>query len=223
MTPTLSVLARRSVLGQPGLPAHLMRALMLGLAAVLAMLAVLLAGPAQAAEPANPIGGVRFEPKLQLGGQALVLNGTGLRARLIFKAYAAALYLPQPARTADTVVAQVGPKRLQIRMLFEVPAQEFVKAFHLGLERNLPAEQLAGLAERAARFDAMLRPLGELKNGDTVNLDFLPGQGLLFAVNGRLLGAPIPGEDFYGALLRVFVGEMVSDDRLRAGLLGKPG
>ena len=57
----------------------------------------------------------------------------------------------------------------------------------------------------------------------TVNLDFLPAQGLLFAVNGRLLGAPIPGEDFYGALLRVFVGELVSDDRLRAGLLGKPG
>ena len=200
-----------------------MRALLLGLAAVLAVLALMLALPARAAQPTNPIGGVRFEPKLQLGGQALVLNGTGLRARLIFKAYAAALYLPQPASTADTVVALVGPKRLQIRMLFGVPAQEFVKAFHLGLERNLPADQQAGLAERAARFDAMLKPLGELKDGDTVNLDFLPGQGLLFAVNGRLLGAPIPGEDFYGALLRVFVGEKVSDDRLRAGLLGNPG
>ena len=218
MTPSDS--ACRSALSQPRLPAWRVRALVLSLAVVSMVLGAL---PAQAADPTNPIGGVRFESNLQLGGQALVLNGTGLRARLIFKAYVAALYLPQPASTADAVVALPGAKRLQIRMLFGVPAQEFIKAFHLGLERNLPAEQQAGLAERAARFDAMLRPLGELKNGDTVNLDFLPGQGLLFAVNGRQLGAPIPGEDFYGALLRVFVGEMVSDDRLRAGLLGKPG
>ena len=179
-------------------------------------------GPAQAAEPTNPIGGVRFEPQAQVAGQALQLNGTGLRALRIFKAYAAALYLPQRASSADGVVAQVGAKRLQIRMLWGVPAAEFVKAFDLGIQRNHPPEVRAQLAERVARFDALLTPLGKIASGDTVNLDFQPGQGLVFTHNGRSVGAPIPGEDFYAALLRVFIGEQVSDDKLRAGLLGQP-
>ena len=189
----------------------------------LVLAAALFAGlPARAAEPVNPIGGVRFEPQAQVAGQALQLNGTGLRALRIFKAYAAALYLPQRATTADAVVAQAGAKRLQIRMLWGVPAAEFVKAFDLGVKRNHPLEVQARLAERVARFDALLAPLGKIASGDTVNLDFQPGQGLVFSLNGRTVGAPIPGDDFYDALLRVFIGEQVSDDKLRAGLLGQP-
>ena len=184
--------------------------------------ALSLGGPALAAEPANPIGGVRFEPQAQVAGQALQLNGTGLRALRIFKAYAAALYLPQRASTAETVLTQAGAKRLQIRMLWSVPAAEFVKAFHLGVQRNNPPEVRARLAERVARFDALLEPIGKIASGDTVTLDFQPGQGLVFSHNGRPLGAPIPGDDFYAALLRVFIGEQVSDDKLRAGLLGQP-
>ena len=181
-----------------------------------------LAATARAAEVLNPIGGVKFEPQAQVAGQPLLLNGTGLRALRIFKAYAAALYLPQKAASADAVVAMPGAKRLQIRMLWGVPAAEFVKAFDLGVKRNHPPEVQARLAERVARFDALLAPLGKIANGDVVNLDFQPGQGLVFSHNGRTVGAPIPGEDFYGALLRVFIGDLVSDDKLRAGLLGQP-
>ena len=178
--------------------------------------------PAAVAEPANPIGGVRFEPQAQVAGQALQLNGTGLRALRIFKAYAAALYLSQKAGSADAVLALPGAKRLQIHMLWGVPATEFVKAFDLGVKRNHPPEVQARLAERVALFDALLAPLGKIASGDVVNLDFLPGRGLVFSLNGRTVGAPIPGEDFYAALLRVFIGELVSDDKLRAGLLGQP-
>ena len=198
---------------------HLLRPIRL---ALLLLSALAWAGPAWALEPTNPIGGVRFEPHAQVAGQALQLNGTGLRAVRIFKAYAAALYLTQRVATADAAVAQSGAKRLQIRMLWGVPATEFVKAFHLGVQRNNPPEVQARLAERVARFDALLEPLGKIASGDTVNLDFQPGLGLVFAHNGRVLGSAIPGEDFYAALLRVFVGEQVSDDRLRAGLLGQP-
>ena len=187
-----------------------------------AFVTVLAPLPARAADPTNPIGGVRFDPQVQLAGQALQLNGTGLRAVLFLKGYAAALYLGQRAGTADAVAAVPGPKRLQLRLLLEVPAAEFVKAFHQGIERNNPADVQAQLAERATRFDALLKPVGKFKKGDAVNLDFVPGQGLQFWHNGKLLGAAIPGEDFYGALLRVFVGEHVSDEKLRAGLLGKP-
>lgn len=189
---------------------------------LLLLVALAWPGPARALEPTNPIGGVRFEAQALVGGQALQLNGTGLRAVRIFKAYAAALYLTHKVATAEAAVAQAGAKRLQIRMLWGVPAAEFVKAFHQGVQRNHSPEVQARLAERVARFDAMLEPLGKIASGDTVNLDFQPGLGLVFAHNGRILGSAIPGEDFYAALLRVFLGDQVSDDRLRAGLLGQP-
>ena len=204
------------------LPARLARLLSPAASLVVLLSSLALGSPSAAAEPVNPIGGVRFEPQVQLAGQQLLLNGTGLRAQFIFKGYAAGLYLGQRANNAEAVVAQGGAKRLQMRLLIDVPADQFIKAFHQGIERNNPPEVRARLAERAALFDALLRPLGEIHKGDAVNLDFLPGQGLLFWHNGRQLGAAIPGEDFYGALLRVFVGEHVSDERLRAGLLGQP-
>ena len=204
------------------LPARLARLLSPAASLVVLLASLALGSPSAAAEPVNPIGGVRFEPQVQLAGQPLLLNGTGLRAQFIFKGYAAGLYLGQRANNADAVVAQGGAKRLQMRLLIDVPADQFIKAFHQGIERNNPPEVRARLAERAVLFDALLRPLGEIHKGDAVNLDFLPGQGLVFWHNGRQLGAAIPGEDFYGALLRVFVGEHVSDERLRAGLLGQP-
>lgn len=164
-------------------------------------------------------GGVDFERSLTLGGQPLVLNGAGVRAVAIFKGYAAGLYLPQRVRSADAATVQPGPKRLRMRLLRDVPAEEFVKAFHLGLERNSPGQGPA-LAERAQAFDKILQSIGTVRKSDEVLMDFLPGQGLLFSHNGRLLGAPISGDDFYSALLRVFLGEHVADERLRAGLLG---
>jgi hypothetical protein len=203
------------------LPAWLLAANLLGAGLLPVAQAHAQAAPAPAQVAATTQAGVRFEPRLQLGGQALQLNGSGLRAVLFLKGYAAALYLSQRAATADAVLAQSGPKRLQMRLLLVVPAAEFSKALHVGIARNLPAEQQGALTERVARFDALLQALGTVKKGDAVNLDYLPGQGLQFWLNGRLQGAAIPGEDFYGALLRVFIGAHVSDDKLRAGLLGQ--
>lgn len=174
-----------------------------------------------AASPENPIAGVRFEPRVQLAGQALQLNGTGLRAVAWFKGYALALYLAQPASTADAAMAQPGAKRLQMRLLVDVPTAEFVKAFHKGIARNTPSTQHSGLAERMARFDGLVRPLGKVRKGDLVNLDLVPGQGLQFSLNGRQIGAAIPGDDFYAALLGIFLGEHPVDDALKAGLLGR--
>jgi hypothetical protein len=186
------------------------------------LLAAALAGSpaAGATAPENPIAGVRFEPRVQLAGQALQLNGTGLRAVAWFKGYAAGLYLAQPAATAEAALALPGAKRLQMRLLVDVPMGEFVKAFHKGVERNTPAAQHAGLAERMARFDGLLQPLGKVRKGDLVNLDLVPGQGMQFWLNGRQVGAAIPGDDFYAALLLIFLGEHPVDDKLKAGLLG---
>jgi hypothetical protein len=178
-----------------------------------------LAAPAHALRVDN----MDFADRMKLGGQELVLNGVGFRAVLVYKGYAAALWLPQRATTAAQVQAVPGPKRLQMRMLVDVPAPEFSRAFLKGVRRNTPAAELPALTERMARFDAQILALQTVKKGDVVDLDYLPDAGgLTMRVNGRARGEPIAGDEFYAALLRVFIGQKVSDDELRAGLLGGP-
>ena len=166
--------------------------------------------------------GQPFVTHLQLANTDTVLNGTGVRAVAWFKGYAVGLYLPERAHTAAQVVSQPGPKRLQLRMLTDVPAAEFVKALNKGMERNSPPEAWPQLAPRVQRFAQQITASGVVHKGDVVDLDFDPARGLLFARNGKLVAEPIPGADFYAALLRAFIGDHPYDERMKAGLLGQP-
>lgn len=198
------------------MPPHLPRRRILVVLALAAW-----AGGARAA--ANPgtveVGGVAFERRASVAGQELRLNGAGLRAVAWFKGYAAALYLTQAARSAAQVISAPGAKRLRMRMMVDVSTEEFIKAVHKGVERNLAAEQRSALVGRIAEFDQVLRRIGGVKDGDVIDLDFVPGRGFALAINGRPRSAPIPGEDFYAALMLVFVGERPVDEQLKRQLL----
>ncbi|HRI17581.1 MAG TPA: chalcone isomerase family protein, partial [Burkholderiaceae bacterium] len=57
-------------------------------------LALLAAAPAAMAAE---VGGMKLDDKTTVGGQELVLNGAGIRTKLMFKVYVGALYLPAKA------------------------------------------------------------------------------------------------------------------------------
>lgn len=175
---------------------------------------------ARAAEAPVLVEGQAFERRVRVGGTELRLNGTGVRAVAWFKGYAAGLYLAEPTASAAQALAASGPKRLQIRMLQEVPAVEFEKAFTKGMHRNAPSDRLAGLEERIEEFAQAIHAVGKVRKGDVVDLDLDPGRGTLFSLNGTLRGPAIAGDDFYAALLGSFIGDQPYDKRLKSGLLG---
>lgn len=190
---------------------------------LVALAALALAAPLTSRAAASlRVEGQTFAGDIVLAGEPLQLNGVGVRAVAWLKGYAAALYLAQRARSAPQVLAAPGAKRLQMRMLLDVDNEEFVKAFHKGIERNNPPARVAELAERMARFDALLRAIGRVKKRDVIDLDWLPDRGLQLALNGQRRGEPIPGDDLYAALLGIFIGEHPVDARLKTGLLGGP-
>lgn len=195
----------------------------IGAALLAAALALAPAASVHAAEPAATIAGVTFDMRPVVGGEALVLNGTGVRAVAVFKGYAAALYMTRRADTYAGVGTVTGPKRLQMRLLIDVPMAEFVKALRKGIERNQPESVQQQVAARQKTFEGVLGSVEKVKSGDTVNLDFTPDAGLQLSINGKAIGQPVPGADFYQAMLGAFIGAKVSDDRLRDGLLGRPG
>ncbi|MDP2004258.1 MAG: chalcone isomerase family protein [Rubrivivax sp.] len=186
----------------------------LAAAAVLA-LASLGAG----AQPAE-LEGVKLDATTQVGSAALQLNGAGLRTRAFFKVYVAALYVPQKSADASALLAQKGARRITITMLRNVDADTFAEALNDGLRKNHTEAQLAGWKAQTDALNAALKAAGEAKKGDVIHLEFAPEAGTRVVVNGQPRGAAIPGEDFYAAVMRIWLGEKPVDGGLKKGLLG---
>jgi Chalcone isomerase-like len=186
------------------------------------LLALCLLAPMTQAQAQVKLEGQTFVSQMRLADTELRLNGVGLRAVAWLKGYAAGLYLVQKTSNPQQAISAAGPKRLQMRMLQEVGAVEFVKAIERGITRNTPEAELPTLRERMQMFEQRVQALGKVKKGDVVDLDFVPGAGLHFSVNGTQKGAAIPGEDFYAALLKIFIGDKPTDAELKVGLLGGP-
>jgi len=188
---------------------------------LLPVLHLLAAWPAsQAAPPRVEVAGQWFDTTAQVAGSNLLLNGTGVRQVAWFKGFAAGLYLLAHAASAEQALAQTGPKRLQLRMLREVPAGEFVKALNKGVARNASPRELQILEPALEQLDQLIGALGKVQPGDVVDLDHEPGRGLVMRVNGTLRGDAVGGDGMFPALLRAFVGDKPYDDKLKAGLLG---
>jgi hypothetical protein len=166
--------------------------------------------------------GITFAGDITLAGTPLQLNGVGWRAVAWIRGYAAGLYLPRKATTTAQVYEQKGAKRLRMVLALGVDSEEFVKAFHKGVDRNTPPADRPRLTERMLRFDTIVRGLAKMKKKDVIDLDYLPDAGLQLTYNGQVRGEAIEGEDIYVALLSCFLGDKPVDRDLKAGLLGGP-
>lgn len=164
--------------------------------------------------------GVAFEPAVSVGGQSLVLNGAGVRTRVVFKVYAAGLYVPQKSADAAALLGQTGPRRVALTMLRDVDGVTFSDALVDGLKANHSADQLAALKPQIDRLQATLKGIGEAKKGDRIQLDWVPESGTVITVNGQPRGEPIAGAPFYAALLRIWLGDKPADASLKKALLG---
>jgi len=149
-------------------------------------------GPAQA-QPAE-LEGVKLEPTVQVGGTALQLNGT--------------------------LLGQKGPRRVAITMLRNVDAESFAGALNEGLRNNHSEAQLAGFKSQIDALNANLKAVGETRKGDIIHFEFTPEAGTRITVNGQPRGNPIPGDDFFTAVLRIWIGDKPADASLKKGLVG---
>jgi Chalcone isomerase-like len=54
-----------------------------------------------------------------------------------------------------------------------------------------------------------------------ITLDWVPAVGTQVTVDGKPSGVPIPGEDFYRALLKIWLGDKPVQPDLKKALLGE--
>jgi hypothetical protein len=169
--------------------------------------------PAFAAE----VAGVKIDDQARVGNAELTLTGAGLRKRAFFQVYAIGLYVVD--RKADPVT-QPGAKRIAIHMLRDVGADTFTAALSDGIRDNHGPAEAKALEPRVAQLGAILAEVKEAKKGMVILLDGVPGAGTLVTIDGRPSGKPIDGEDFYRALLKIWLGDKPVQDDLKKALLG---
>ncbi len=174
---------------------------------------------ASSAASGAEVAGVRLDDKTQVESRELVLNGAGLRKRLFFNVYVIGLYLAQKKSDPAAVLALDGPKRAAIYMLRDVGADTFSDALIEGLRANTTDDEYRLLEPRVQELTAIMRELKEAKKGMAMSLDWT-GAATQLVVNGKPAGKPIAGEDFYRALLRIWLGDKPVQDDLKKSLLG---
>jgi hypothetical protein len=177
------------------------------------LLAILFSSSLLAAE----VAGVKLEEQIQPGN--LMLNGAGLRKRLFFQVYAVGLYLPKKTANAEEAIASPGPKRVAIHMLRNVGAAEFSEALADGIRANHSEAEAKALEPRVQELSAIMAEVKEARKGMAIYLDF-QGKEMQLLVDGKPAGGPIAGEDFYRALLRIWLGPRPVQDDVKKALLG---
>jgi hypothetical protein len=167
------------------------------------------------------VAGVKFDDTVTVGGQQLKLNGAGLRTKVIFKVYAAGLYLTDKKSTVPDVLAVPGPRRVAITMLREVSSEEFGKAFTDGLNANTGKDERNKILPQIMKFGEVFAQTPVLKKGDQLSLDWTPNEGTQCYLNGKKIGELMPDLAFYNAVLRIWLGDKPVDSSLKPALLGE--
>lgn len=179
------------------------------------VLIVLLSSPwVQAAE----VAGVKLDDKVKAGSQELVLNGAGLRKKLFFKVYVAALYVPLKSTEANVLTDTKEPRRVELHLLRDLDADSLVGALKDGLRQNLKEAELTALKEDVERFSALMRSIGNGKSGDVIALD-LAADGAAVSANSQARGK-VDSRNLGTALLKIWLGDKPVDTDLKQALLG---
>lgn len=166
------------------------------------------------------IKGARFNDTYQLGNQSLQLNGAGVRVKIVVDVYAAGLYVVRKDHNATALIGQAGPKSMQIVLLRDLTGEDFADAMVKGFKKNNSESDVAKFQAKLDEIRTLMMGFGPVKKGTTIHIDNTPGAGTRVLVDGVQKGNEMPGDDFYAALLRIWLGPSPVDSDLKEALIG---
>ncbi|MET3108754.1 hypothetical protein AAKU67_002907 [Oxalobacteraceae bacterium GrIS 2.11] len=166
------------------------------------------------------VAGVKIDETAQASNTTLKLNGAGIRYKVFFKVYVAALYLPETKNSADDVLNLVGPKKINLTMLRELSSDTLGQAFLDGVKRNTDKLERAKMADQFLKFGQLFSSVPVLKKGDLISMEWVPNVGTNMSINGKKIGDTFPDVAFFNAILKIWLGDNPVDTSLKNQLLG---
>lgn len=171
------------------------------------------------------VAGVSYAAHKRSGASTLVLNGAGVRKLANVDLYTAALYLQNKHATPGAVLADKGAKQLTVTLLRDVTGREMADLLSRGLVDNSSNDALAGLMPEIMGLGTLIAERGQLKSGDSFQIDWSATAGTTITVRQQGEKAPsvevFAKPDLIGAMMRIWLGERPADTTLKSALLGQ--
>lgn len=174
---------------------------------MLLLLSTLLAAPLPAltaapiADSTRTMNGVVLPLSISAGGRTLHLNGAALRKKAIFKVYVAALYVATKSNSADAILADDAPRRMEMHFLRDVDKKKICDAWSEGLKDNTPDAS----AEVKSQFTELCNLMDDIKDDQAFVFTYIPGEGTTVSVAGNEKGK-IGDKAFSDAMLKTWIG-----------------
>jgi len=166
---------------------------------------------------AATLAGVKMDDSIAVNGRSLVLNGVGLRKKLLIKVYVGALYLPAKQSNPAIVLATDEPRRMVMHFLYSVSQKQMAEAWDEGLKQNTPNASV----EVQAAFKTLSAWMEPIPSGNRLVLTYIPGSGTTVEVNGKSKGI-LPGKATSDAILATWIGpDPAPGADFKSAVLGK--
>lgn len=165
---------------------------------------------------AGELAGVKLPDTTRVGDKTLMLNGMGLRTKMIFKVYAAGLYLPAKQSDPAKILAEDTPRKLEMQFLRSVGREKIAEAWGECLTNNTPG---AG-ADVKDGFKQLEGWTADMEEGHTMTFTYDPAKGTEIAVQGVAKGT-VAGKAFADAMFACWLGPAPPNPELKTGLLGQ--
>ncbi|MBU3660406.1 MAG: chalcone isomerase [Flavobacteriales bacterium] len=162
------------------------------------------------------IAGVKFPTTTKVNGKTLEMNGGGLREKYWIDLYVAALYLENKTTDAGKIIYADDEQAIHIKIISgSVTRERFIESVKEGFSN---ANHGKATPEQIKKFMGFFNE--EIKEGDRINLEYTPKEGLVVIKNGTEKGK-IEGVEFKKALFSIWLGSTPADATLKKGMLGK--
>ena len=160
--------------------------------------------------------GVSFNTELKLDGENLVINGAGLREKYFMDLYVAGLYVPKKTEDAKKVIYDDTEMAIHIKIVSSsVTRERFIESVNAGFATS---KHGSASKEEIKKFVGFFSE--PIKEGDKINLDYIPGKGVRVTKNGDVKGT-VSGLDFKKALFGIWFGTPPVQESLKNEMLGK--
>lgn len=162
------------------------------------------------------IGGKNLPDTKNVGEKNLILNGAGIRKKLIIKVYACGLYLPDKNSNSEAILKTNEPIAIRMHFIYKkVSSKKLIAAWNEGFSNaNVPYS----LQAKIDRFNSFFSE--SAKKNDIYDIVYIPDEGTSVFINNELLGT-IKGFDFRKAVFSIWLGENTALPKLKKKLLGK--
>ena len=157
----------------------------------------------------------QFPTQQTFAGQALTLNGKGVRTKAFFNLYNAGLYVQEKSTDANAIINsnQLSAMRLELTSAM-ITSETMAAAVRDGFKHS---SKIPGIQPRIEQLIAVFNDA--IKEGDIYDFIYTPSK-LAIIKNDQPAGT-IAGHDFKQALYSIWLGERPVQASLKKALLGQ--